>query len=324
MRELKINRIMVFALAVLLPTSFAANAEVIKTFEIDGDDEGYLGVYPQELDEAMLEALDFDGDGVLISDVVNNSPAETAGIKTGDILMTFDGGQITSPKQLRRMVARTKPGDKVKLAVLRNGKKQTIDVTLGKREARRYVIRSGEPHGFKEHHGFIQVSSLPDLWIGVHLDQLGEQLAEYFEIKEGEGLLVTHVEDDSPAEKGGIIAGDVIVKIEGKKIHTVGDIHDLLRDHEEDDKIEVTVTRKGDQKSLKITLESKPDDFCWSFNGGIIAREAEKHFDHDRRIRFLDNFDFDIQITKDKLSEIIEELRDDVEKLKRRLEKLER
>ena len=324
MRELKINPIMVVALAVLLPASLAAKAEVIKTFEIDGDDKGYLGVYPQELDEAMLEALDFDGEGVLISDVVNKGPADAAGIKTGDILMTFDGGQITSPKQLQRMVARTKPGDKVKLAVLRNGKKQTIDVTLGKREARRYVIRSGEPHGLKDHRGFIQVSSLPDLWIGVHLDQLGEQLAEYFEVKEGEGLLVTNVEDDSPAEKGGIIAGDVIVKIEGKKIHTVDDIHDLLRDHEEDDKIEVTVTRKGDQKSLKITLESRPDDSYHCFNGGIIARKVEKYFDQDGLKKTFENFDFDIRIDKDELSEIIEELRDDVEKLKQRLDKLER
>lgn len=99
-----------------------------------GDQEmiGYMGVVTQELTEAMMIALDVDH-GLLIESVDDGSPAESAGLMTGDVIISLDDQKITDRKALKRIVAK-KPNERVTVTIDRRGKKVTRSVTLGQRE----------------------------------------------------------------------------------------------------------------------------------------------------------------------------------------------
>ncbi len=98
-------------------------------------DSGYLGVMLQDLSPAMAKALQLgDQSGVLVSDVVDDSPAAKAGLQDGDVIVAFAGKPLSDYDSLTAAVRAAKPGEKVDVTVLRDGKKKTIKVELGERE----------------------------------------------------------------------------------------------------------------------------------------------------------------------------------------------
>jgi C-terminal processing protease CtpA/Prc len=99
---------------------------------------GWLGVYPENLSEAMLVALNIDH-GVLIADVVDSSPAATAGFQQGDVVVEFDGVKTKDADDLRHAI-RERPGKTVKALVRRRGKETRLGVTLGERELAEFAV----------------------------------------------------------------------------------------------------------------------------------------------------------------------------------------
>ena len=193
-----------------------------------------LGVMIRDLEgDAVAKST-----GVEIEEVTPDSPAAKAGLKAGDIVTEYDGERVRSARQFTRLVQETPEGRSVSMAVLRNGQKQTLQATpearelswtMGidgdriARETERSVrealreFRAGSPaFRFRFDDGFPGLRMTPRGRLGVSVEGLSTQLAEYFGAKDG-GALVSSVTADSPAAKAGIKAGDVITTVNGNK-----------------------------------------------------------------------------------------------------------
>src|SRR5262249_6767953 len=158
--------------------------------------------------------------GVEIRRVDPDSPAEKAGLKEHDVVLEFNGQRVEGVDSFTRMVRETPVGRIAKLVVSRGGSTQALTATLRRRkEARRFAYASPSA----------PMPPIPPIEmprsmltyrttrIGVETESVSGQLAEFFGVKEG--VLVRSVERDSPAEKAGVKAGDVIVKIDNQRVH---------------------------------------------------------------------------------------------------------
>lgn len=114
--------VLLFAVALLTPTTSHAA------------EQGWLGVSTQELSSDLRSGLDYDGDGVLVTRVVEDSPAARAGLRKGDILVSFNSRTIASPDQLRELVTDAGPGRTVALRIVRDGEKRTLSAELAARD----------------------------------------------------------------------------------------------------------------------------------------------------------------------------------------------
>jgi len=227
--------------------------------------EAWLGVHLREMTaEELKEWTDPDDLGVCVAKVVADSPAEKAGIQAGDVITHFAGIPVLGSAHLVALVKATTPGKTVTLTVYRGGKKQTIAVNLGKRKVQ---TEESEPQGFgvpipelpegferslPRQYRFLRFDQRPRL--GIYYEDLTEQLGEYFGVPEGKGVLVTSVIQDSPAAKGGLQAGDVIVEIAGEKLESSEDLIDALADKDEGEALTIQAFRRGKKAEFKLTL----------------------------------------------------------------------
>ena len=301
-----------FALLLLLAAPLAVADEEAS--------QGYLGVMLQDLSPSIAKALQLESDtGIMVSEVVDDGPAEQAGLEDGDVILEFDGKQITKYKDLTKAIRAHEPGDEVEVVVLREGRERTFDVTLGEREDTAWAFfgDDGDFEGFKGLKGLKDLKDLKDLkelqWLnqhgrnfhmfsddddanifiksfdsdrgfmGVHLDDLGEQLGDYFGVDDGDGALITEVVEDSPAEQAGLEAGDVIVKIDDEDIESSGDVHAFMSDTEPDQDIDVTVIRKGRTEHISLTCGEMPET--------EISKHIEVYSDDDDHVFFSDDDD---------------------------------
>lgn len=218
-------------------------------------DSGYLGVRLQDLTPAMAKALQLgDQDGVLVSDVVDDGPAQKAGLQDGDVIVAFAGKPLSDYSSLAAAVRAAKPGDRVDVTVLRDGKRQTVKVELGEaQDGFAWNFMTGDDGGFE-----FKMQALQRGWLGVHIDDLGAQLGEYFGVKDGQGALVTEVEADSPAAKAGLKAGDVIVRAGDKDVTDAADLHRALAGTKPADRVGIEFIRKGKKQNANATLAEAP------------------------------------------------------------------
>ncbi|PWB68150.1 hypothetical protein C3F09_12205 [candidate division GN15 bacterium] len=217
-----------------------------------GDGSAWLGVYTKTVDRALMRDLDLTVDkGELITDIVSDSPADKAGFEEDDVITAVDGTKVTDDRSLGDVISEHRPGDKVSITLLRDGKEKQILVALGDREDYdEPIIITGRAHnrpwtfsGRTQTYGFI----------GVSLTDLTRQLGTYFGVERGRGALISEVKDGSPAEAAGLRAGDVIVAIDDEKVTDVGDVQEMIRERKEGDKISVAVMR--DRKPMTLTVE---------------------------------------------------------------------
>ena len=240
-----------------------------------------LGVSIQDLD-AKQQAT---ASGALVNEVREDSPAAKAGIKKGDIITDFDGEHVRSARHLSRLVAETPEGRTVKSAVLRDGMRVDLSVTpesgahAGRRIEREFEFKVPSPDVFAGRPGddemmgpgpgsrkfFFDVrppKGWDSMWfapgrarLGVGIEELTPQLAEYFGTKDG--VLVTSVEPDTPAAKAGLKAGDVITSVNGKAVSNGGELVEAVQSA--DDGADVTLGYVRDKKAAtaKATLEPR-------------------------------------------------------------------
>ena len=241
-----------------------------------------LGVMVSDLD---AKAAGTTG-GVKIDEVNEDSPAEKAGLKAGDVVVGFDGERVRSVRQFTRLVQETPEGRSVKIDVLRDGKKQTLDATPENRTAMRSwgdfgidpdrlrgdIERGMRGFRFETPRDFeyrfddrgprrfeyrLPESVMPFMGrsrgrLGVSVQSLTPELEEYFGAKNG-GALVSSVAQDSAAAKAGIKAGDVITSINGR---SVDDSDDLIRELDDmTGEVTIVVLRDRKELTLKATLE---------------------------------------------------------------------
>jgi membrane-associated protease RseP (regulator of RpoE activity) len=228
-------------------------------FSLLVDGGSFLGVYAEDIDKEKMGRYGLrEPRGVGITGIVDGSPAEKAGLRKDDVILRFDNDSVTSVRKLNRLVSEVAPDQAVRLGISRGGTEQEVAVTIGKRkntfEGLMKAPRSGE-------WGMKGLEGGPDSFvlafgnnrrIGITTVQLTKQLADYFGIVDGKGVLVTSVTDDSPAAKAGIKAGDVITAADGEKIEGAGDLTRALNKKKEGD-VTLTVVRNKTQRTIIVT-----------------------------------------------------------------------
>ncbi|HEQ98597.1 MAG TPA: PDZ domain-containing protein [candidate division Zixibacteria bacterium] len=283
--------------------------------------KAWLGVYMQDLTEDIAEALGIEvEEGVLINDVIDDSPAHKSGLKEGDVIVRLGSDVVDDSGDLSRAIKNKKPGEKVDMVIYRDGEKQDISVVLGESEERKDRRFSLEAPKTKKYTQFFQEMTRGG-YLGVALQSMSEQLAEYFEVDDG--VLVTEVEKDSPADKAGLKAGDVIVALNGKDVSTPSEVSSIIREHEEGEKLDIEVVRKGSDMKFTAEIAEREFDDRWFglFGGqegepGIIQIPDPHHFQWNFD---PDDFDFDYEEFN---KEFGEEFREEMEELREQLDEL--
>lgn len=225
----------------------------------------YLGVGVADVDGDRAKALNLkEVRGVELTKVEDDSPASKAGLKTGDVVLEYNGQRIEGTEQLLRMVRETPANREIKMTVSRSGQIQTVALTTGKRKSAAYLTREGQPMRIEVPMPRVEVN-IPDIpratmsWrsgmLGIEAESIEGGLAEYFGVKEG--ALVRNVGKGTAAEKAGVKAGDVIVKIDDKAVDGPRQITIAIRGLREKDKktFPVTLMREKRETTVTVTLD---------------------------------------------------------------------
>jgi serine protease Do len=181
---------------------------------------GYLGVTLQGIDEALAKALKLKStEGAIVSMVVPNGPAAKAGIKQGDIIIEYNGQNISDSTQLRNIAAQSKPGTQAKLGLLREGAKMEITVELGERPNERTA-------GSQEKE---QPEEQPTKKVGLTVQTLTPDIAQQLGYDNDHGVVISDVTSGSPADEAGLQRGDLIKQVNRVDIRTVQDFNREMR-----------------------------------------------------------------------------------------------
>jgi len=252
-----------------------------QNFEFFLGGDGFLGVYAENISRENMGRYHMNQvRGVGVTQIVKDSPAEKAGLRKDDVILRVDGENITSVRKLNRIVSELAPDQSVKITVSRGGSEQDITATIGKRSNTSFArdLFGGQPRiwkweGKEPKEWKFEVPPLnkgnlfnngdifnnPDLVllgnsrrIGVSTMELTKQLADYFGIAGGNGVLVTSVTEDGPAAKAGVRAGDVITAVDGEAIDSPGDISRAINRKKEGD-VTLTVIRNKAQQTIRVT-----------------------------------------------------------------------
>ncbi|HYJ45483.1 MAG TPA: PDZ domain-containing protein [Pyrinomonadaceae bacterium] len=268
------------------PAPAAPEAPMAFSFSFDGGN--YLGVVPEEINRENMSRYGLNTvRGVGISRVAEGSPADKAGLKKGDVIVGFDGEPVTSTRKLFRLIGEAAPEQSVRLTVLRNGSEQQLTATLGERESGARAFRALTPAPRGDFRLAVPPAA-PRVWgngdapevfsygfgnnrrVGITSTTLTRQLADYFGVSAGKGLLVTSVSENSPASKAGLRAGDVITEVNGEKIDGTGDFVRALN-RKDDGEVTITIIRDRSQHTIKVTPERRPNP---TFNLSDVAPTA--------------------------------------------------
>jgi len=344
---------------------------------IAGEKSGYLGVMLQDISPSMAKALQLEsGSGVMINDVVDDSPAAKVGLESGDVVLSFNGQAVANSKEFSKAVAKVQPGQEVQMTVLHNGKNQTLSVELGEREdSLVWTTKKGDGKVFmfkgddneeihlkmieelhdedlddihievlRNHHGemdneheiIIQKMmhgdeldmsffSAPDRgFMGVSLDDIEGQMAEFYEVEDGKGALITKVSEDSPAAEAGLMAGDVIIKLGDQDVTSTKSLHKAMQETKPEQEVEVKIVRKGDKQTKKLTLGELPEKLAMKNimihedNGQFTVR-APKMLFHGKS-HHGSNKDVEWVFEENEL----DDLREELEQMKKELKEMQK
>ena len=253
------------------PLAAPAQPSEPMAFSFYFDGSNYLGILPEEINLSNMSKYGLSAPrGVGISRVSPGSPAEKAGLKKGDVILQFDNEPVTSTRKLFRLIGEAAPEQIVRLTISRNGSEQQLNVTLGQREGASRTLRAltpdqrgnfsfnlpRTPRALGENPQAFSFNFGNNRRIGITSTTLTKQLADYFGVSSGHGLLVTSVTENSPASKAGLRAGDCITEVNGEKIEGAeGFIRAINR--KEDGEVTLTIIRERSQRTIKLTPERK-------------------------------------------------------------------
>lgn len=264
------------------------------SFYFDGEG-GYLGVQTEEVTKENFSRFGLrEVRGVGVADVVAGSPAQTAGIQKGDVIVRVNGDEITSSRKLTRLIGEISPDHTAKLTISRGGSERDINVTLGRRPSPKFGDGAFNAPDVFERFEFPRLPEMPDLeklpriegkpgepfvWsftnrrqIGVGLTPLTKQLSDHFGIENG--ALVNTVRENSPAAKAGLQAGDIIVEIDGKAVKGEMDVIRAIGEKKEGG-VTLTYVRDRDRKTVTVNPEEMKGGFeHFEFRGAPGAPDA--------------------------------------------------
>ena len=201
---------------------------------------GWLGVMIQSITPELADKLKLkDEKGALVGDVTAGGPADKAGIKRGDVIVSFDGKEVKESKDLPYLVASTPVGKEVNVGIIRAGEKMNIQVKIAELEEERKAAQEGEPE--------------PEIELGMQVEQLTPEIARYFSITERSGVVVVEVAGGSPAAEAGGQPGDIILEIDHTPVRELRQYKKLMSAYKPGDTVLFLVKRQG--ATLFLTLK---------------------------------------------------------------------
>ncbi len=202
-------------------------------------ERGELGTVIQDLDKELAEQFRVpQGEGALVAEVNRGSPAEKAGIRVGDVIVSYNGKRIEETGQLRNLVAATAAGARVKVGIIRDGAAKTITVTIGRMPAEN---ANAAPEG-----NLVAKA-------GLSVQTLDGELGRRYGVKESRGAVITGVEPGSPAADYGLQPGDLIVEADRRPVPTAGELRKIL--DADRDQVLLLISRKGDRAFLVLKFK---------------------------------------------------------------------
>ena len=164
---------------------------------------GWLGITIQNLDDKLADYFGLaEKKGVLVSRVLEGSPADKAGIKNGDIIIRIDGKETNNANVLLKIVGNSDPGSRIKLDMLRDKKPLSLEAVVGSRPEN--IDDAGKP---------VVAETSADYWRGMKVGAITPDVARKLRLGDYTGVAVVDVQPNSPAEEAGIVSGDVILEI---------------------------------------------------------------------------------------------------------------
>jgi serine protease Do len=250
----------------------------------DSSASSYLGVDIVDITSDRLGALKLkEEQGVEVTMVDQDAPAGKAGIKEHDVILTLNGTAIESKTQLQRMIHETPAGRVVALGLSRDGQPMTIKVQLADRSGEFHHLAPKAKNRDNDFHFEIPpMPNMPDFDVpnigvvvvhsslrsGLMVENLTPQLGEFFGVKNGNGVLVRSVEKGSRAEKAGLRAGDVIMRVGDQFVHDTSDFTHALHSRS-GGSVSVTVIRDKKEQTINLTLPERKD------SGDLIEESME-------------------------------------------------
>jgi serine protease Do len=207
---------------------------------------GYLGILPQAITPSLAEALGVEArEGILVAEVVEDGPADKAGMKRGDIIVEFNGERASEVDEFRLSVAQAGVGAEVDVEVLRDGDAKRLDVTLGERPTR-YARATSQPYEGE--------------WLGITVDDVDGPVGRRAAPADlEEGVVIVGVDGDSPAQEAGLGVGDLIEEVDGREIRSLDDYEEAIDEAKDrsDKPVLFLVRREG--LSRYVAVKPKQD-----------------------------------------------------------------
>ena len=253
-----------------------------------GDESGmsYLGVDTRDVTKDRMAALKLNKEaGVEVTMVDQDAPAGKAGLKEGDVILSLNGQAVESVEQLKRMIHEIPPGRDVTLGISRDGQPVTLKATLAdRRQAMHHPMPPVPPVPPIPPMAIPPMAAMPEMDFpsiivhypsraGLMVENLTPQLADFFGVKGGQGVLVRSVQKGSLAEAAGFKAGDVIVRVGSTRINDTSDWRMAMRDHGSGP-VTIAVVRDKREQTLSLKMPERKQ----SRNGTVADIEANLDF----------------------------------------------
>lgn len=248
-------------------------------------DTPWLGVSTQQITRDLRDGLDYQGSGILVNRVVEDSPADRAGIRNGDVIVSYNSRTVTTSQQLTELVRAGRIGQSVSLAIVHDGSRRSVTARLAawpqdsedsyrtpdapevpeapdapeppespRTPNRMKLDLNGETFDIPD--GSLMLRSMGRGRLGVQVQELNEGLADALGVTERKGVLVIEVNKDTPAERAGMRAGDVIIRVGDRSVEDVDDLHRALPDR--GGRVSITVVRRGSRRTIEANLDAAP------------------------------------------------------------------
>jgi len=178
---------------------------------------GWLGINIQDLNEDLADYFGLtETEGIIVAKVLSGSPAEEGGLKSGDVIIAFDGKSVKNTRELLKIVGGAEAGKKVRIEVMRQGKKKTVEVKIGER-----------PESIEEDY---REASVDSSWRGMKVSDITPDVKKRFRLRQEEGVVITDIELDTPASETSLRVGDIIDEIATQAIKNLKDFKKITKD----------------------------------------------------------------------------------------------
>ncbi len=204
---------------------------------------GYLGIFIQDLTQELAESFGVrDLKGILVSETIKDSPAEKAGIKRGDVIVELDGKPVEDSGQFRNRIALTAPGTTVRLGIMRKRERINMEVTIGKLDSKAQA-EAGMPS-----------KTVPEIQkkLGIEIGEITPEIAQNLNLKDQKGVVVTAVENASPAERAGITPGAVILEVNQKEVKNIAEFQQTMTEAGKEGSVLLLVRERGGTRFVAI------------------------------------------------------------------------